>query len=140
MCGFDRRKCLQELERDDWGEPSFQSHLVTTCHALRRKPLCEFTAGDLRIMIGQNISSRFLMPMALEQLENDPFVEADFYPGDLLLTVVHCDPQFWAAHNDLLQRIRSIVNRARDALRSLDATDRRLIDEALRNLAPPIVA
>jgi hypothetical protein len=37
--GFDRTKCLQELEHDDWGEPTFSSHLVTTCHRLRRKPL-----------------------------------------------------------------------------------------------------
>lgn len=63
--GFDRSKTLQELEQSDWGEPEFDSHLVTTCHRLRRVPLDQFTVEDLRIMIGQNIGLPFLVPMAV---------------------------------------------------------------------------
>jgi hypothetical protein len=32
-------KSLQELERADWGEPTYDSYLVTTVHRLRRVPL-----------------------------------------------------------------------------------------------------
>ena len=52
---FDRQKSLQELEQDNWGEPPYNSYLVTTIHRLRRKPLAEFATEDLRIMIGQRI-------------------------------------------------------------------------------------
>jgi hypothetical protein len=52
---FNRRKSLQELERDGWGQPDYDSHLVQTCHRLRRVPLADFTTEDLRIMIGQKI-------------------------------------------------------------------------------------
>jgi hypothetical protein len=38
----DASKSLQELEGTDWGEPDYPSHLVKTCHRLRRKPLQEF--------------------------------------------------------------------------------------------------
>ena len=60
---FDRQKSLQELEQDNWGEPPYNSYLVTTIHRLRRKPLAEFATEDLRIMIGQRIGLPFLIPL-----------------------------------------------------------------------------
>ncbi len=74
---FNRRKSLQELERDGWGQPDYDSHLVQTCHRLRRVPLADFTTEDLRIMIGQKIGLLFLVPLALEKLEEDPLTEGD---------------------------------------------------------------
>ena len=82
--GFDKSKSLQQLERDDWGEPSYNSYLVTTVHRLRRKPLTEFTVEDIRIMIGQGIGLPFLMALALKNLEQEPLAAGDLYPGDLL--------------------------------------------------------
>ncbi len=55
-------KSLQELEHSDWGEPTYDSHLVTTIHRLRRVPLRQYTVEDLRIMIGQNIGLQYLIP------------------------------------------------------------------------------
>jgi len=69
-----RIKTLQELEGHDWGEPNFPSHLVITCHTLRRKPLRDFTVEDLRIMIGQNIGLNYLIPLAIEHLGSSPRV------------------------------------------------------------------
>lgn len=80
----ERDQSLQELEGEDWGEPTFPSYLVRTCHALRRKPLREFMVEDLRIMIGQNIGLDYLIPLALEHLQQNPLVAGDFFPGDLL--------------------------------------------------------
>jgi hypothetical protein len=64
----ERSKTLQELEGQDWGDSDFPSYLVRTCHALRRKPLRDFTVEDLRIMIGQNIGLNYLMPLAIEHV------------------------------------------------------------------------
>jgi hypothetical protein len=88
MPDFDRRKSLQQLESQDWGEPNFHSHLVTECHRLRRVPLREFTAENLRIMIGQDIGLSYLVPLALELLSTDPLTEGDFYKGDLLQSLL----------------------------------------------------
>jgi hypothetical protein len=41
-------KTLDELEGVVWGEPTFDSYLVTTCHRLRTKPVDEFSVEDLR--------------------------------------------------------------------------------------------
>lgn len=128
---FDRSKTLQELEQDDWGEPNFDSHLVQTCHQLRRKPLNEFTLEDLRIMIGQGIGLLRLVPIALEKLESEPLAEASFYPGDLLRVVVRVNGPFWTRHPDWYRRIRKVVLRAQGLLSSLDETDSRTVREIL---------
>jgi len=52
---FDRSKSLQQFDGQDWGEPTYPSHLVRECRRFRRVPLCNFTAEDLRIAIGQNV-------------------------------------------------------------------------------------
>jgi hypothetical protein len=129
--GFDRRKSLQELEQDDWGEPTYGSYLVTTVHRLRRKPLAEFTVEDLRIVIGQRIGLPFLIPLATERLEVEPLASGDFYPGDLLQAVLRAGEGFWASHPDSFQRVRKVVSRVKDMLPSLDEIDRSTVLEVL---------
>ncbi len=105
-----RNKALQELEGQDWGEPPYPSHLVTTCHALGRKPLREFTVEDLRIMIGQNIGLPYLVPLAIEQLQRDPLIQGDYFPGDLLAAVVRVKSDFWQARPRVRQAVQAIVD------------------------------
>lgn len=105
-----RSKTLQELEGDDWGEPPFPSHLVTNCHALRRKPLRDFTVEDLRIMIGQNISLTYLIPLAIEHLQRDPLVAGDFYPGDLLAAVLLVESGFWQEQPHFRRAVQEILD------------------------------
>lgn len=137
--GFDRTKSLQELEQHDWGEPTYDSYLVTTIHSLRRKPLNQFAVEDLRIMIGQKIGLPFLLPLAVEHLEAEPLVAGDLYPGDLLSAVVGVDEAFWLEHRSLLERIRKIVDRLRAGVPLSDDFDsetvRKLLDWLPRALA-----
>lgn len=87
---------LEQLEGEDWGEPAYPSCVVTNSHRLRKKPLREFTAEDLRFMLGQQISLPISMPMALDVLELvDPFAGGDMNQGTLLLNALKVDKQFW---------------------------------------------
>lgn len=128
---FDRRKSLQELENDDWGKPDCDSHLMRTCHRLRHVPLEDFETGDLRIMIGQQISLFFLVPLALEKLEEDPLVEGNYYSGDLLKVVLEVPAQFWNLHPDMRNSLRRIVIKTKELLSSLEEDEARLIRETL---------
>src|SRR5262245_25796102 len=136
--GFDRSKSLQELERHDWGEPTFDSYLVTTCHRLRRKPLNQFSVEDLRIMIGQQISLSYLIPLAVERLEADPLAAGHCYAGDLLSMVLMVDEAFWISHPDSLERVRRVTARARDILLTLDDGECRAFRRTLEE-APPFL-
>jgi hypothetical protein len=104
-------KCLDELDPPAWGEPEYDSHLVTTCHALRRKPVGDFETEDLRIMVGQSIGLRFLVPVALDVVEADPLAEGHYFPGDLLLSLLEIAPQFWRAYPDWRTRLASVTQR-----------------------------
>ena len=113
---IDRSKSLQELDGQDWGEPNFHSHLVETLHRLRRKPLKDFSIEDLRICILQNIGLPYLMPLAIEWLEQNPLAEGDYYPGDLLVAVLRIDGSFWPTHPTVLRRVRESQKKASSLL------------------------
>src|SRR5260221_10351824 len=105
----EKRKSLQELEGQDWGEGDYPSYLVRTCHALRRKPLRDFTVEDLRIMIGQNFSLDYLVPLAIEQFQHDPLAAGGFYNGDLLASVLRVRSSFWQKRPNLRRAVDNIV-------------------------------
>jgi hypothetical protein len=123
---------LDELEGVRWGEPTFESHLVRTCHHLRTKPIDHFTVEDLRIMISQQIGLPHLMPRAVGVVEREPLAEGDFYPGDLLAAVIGA-ADWLHTRPDLLDRIVAVARRAladlseRDTLRG---TLVRFLDDA----------
>lgn len=112
MGTFDRHKTLDELEGNVWGEPNYESHLVQECHRLRRVPLCEFSPGNLRIMIGQHIGEEYLIPIALELLRENPMIEGDYYPGDLLAAVLKANGAFWKNHPELRDEAHHIMERS----------------------------
>jgi hypothetical protein len=81
---MDTDKTLEELEGEAWGRPAFASYVVTTCHAMRRKRLVDLTDEELRLAIGQQMSMRFLVPLAINRLEMNPVASGDMYYGALL--------------------------------------------------------
>src|SRR5687768_15480469 len=93
-------KTLEQLENKIWPEPEYDSYLVKTIHALRKKRLMEFETEDLRIMIGQNFILQYLIPLAIDQLKEDILAEGHFYRGDLLKAVLDSDKNFWIQHKD----------------------------------------
>lgn len=118
---------LEELEGEVWDNCDFGSSLIRACHQLRKKPIDEFTPEDLRIMIGQNIGLRFLIPKAIVVLNDDPLVEGDFYPGDLLKNVITTDPTFYDRSPAILAVVIGVVRIAIHHLRLSNA------DADLRN-------
>ncbi len=101
-------KTLEQLEGEDWGEPTYQSQVVINCHRLRRVPLQDFTVEDLRLMVGQKIGLEYLVPLALAQLEIDPFVSGDYYDGDLLESIQRLPDIFWEQYPELQDRWQKI--------------------------------
>ncbi|MEO8588541.1 MAG: contact-dependent growth inhibition system immunity protein [Flavobacteriales bacterium] len=103
-------RSLQELEGADWGTPKDDSSLITECHRLRRVPLKDFTAENLRMLIGQAIGLEYLIALALDVLEKDPWTEGTSYPGDLLKYIVRVRADFWSTHQHLALRLSSILS------------------------------
>ena len=96
------------------------SYLIVTCNNLHLKPLKEFEVEDLRIMIGQSIGLPYLVPLAIDALQQDILAEGDYYEGDLLKSVLTSDPDHWKAEK---QDWRTIVNLFEQNRAQLDAFD-----------------
>ena len=63
-------------------------------------------------MIGQNIGLPFLVPLALEQLRENPLAEGNYYAGDLLVNVLRVEPQFWSETPSLRSEVTRIADEA----------------------------
>jgi hypothetical protein len=103
-------KTLENLEKDVWPPMGFDSHLITRISKLRKVPLNELEVEDLRIMIGQNVGLRFLVPLALERLKENILVEGDHYPGDLLVAVASIENEFWKEHLTYKKQMDTIIS------------------------------
>ena len=122
---------LDDLDPPSWPAADSGSGLVATCHALRRKPIVDFTTEDLRVMIGQRIATPILLPIAVKLLASDPLVSGDCYPGDLFAACVRayiCEARTLTQSRDSLVRIAMSILEA-------DTDDPLLLDAARSMLA-----
>ena len=108
---------LEELEQDVWPDPEIPSYLVTTCHQLRKKRLSEFQIEDLRIMLGQSIGTKHLMPKALVILKENPLASGRFFEGDLLAAIAR-----YAENTQFLSRLDSeiLIGASKSVLASIE--------------------
>nr|WP_281416200.1 contact-dependent growth inhibition system immunity protein [Deinococcus aestuarii] len=90
---------------------SFRSGLIDRCERLLVTPLRNFKPGDLRVMLGQQFYPETLVPLALPLLEENPLLDAELYPGDLLSGTLHQATAFWKTSPDLLARIQAVADR-----------------------------
>ena len=111
---MDLNRTLEELEQDVWNEPAFRSYVTVTCTQARKKPLCQLTDEELRCMIGQKTGLAYLLPLAVDRLQNEPLLEASMFPGDLLTVLLRLDPDDWAA--DTASRFAAILQENRQQL------------------------
>jgi hypothetical protein len=107
---IDRRRSLEELERDRWeAPPPDATRLIATAHALRSRPVGTLTVEDLRLLIGQNIGLPVLLPLAVEVLRDNPLAEGHMYEGDLLRAVLTRNSAVWSAYPELARQLTFIV-------------------------------
>ncbi len=121
------KRTLDSVDPPAWGSaPPDATFLIKRCHELRTKPLRDFTVEDLRIMIGQQIALSRLVPLALDVLRSDPLAEGDYYPGDLLASVLRADAAVWEWSPDLTVEMRKLAENLRGRM-DLDENLRELI-------------
>jgi hypothetical protein len=126
-----RDKTIENLEKQNFGNPSeAPTNMVKRCLELCKVPLNQFTVEDLRLMIGQDFSLRYLIPLATEHLKENIFVEGDLYPGDLLKNVLSVDANFWRSSKHLWKEVNELIKSRRDELVS-NKIPTTLFDDAL---------
>jgi hypothetical protein len=122
--GRERSLTLEQIENHFWGEPEYDSYLVTTVHRLRKKPIADFDIEDLRIMIGQDVGLPVLIPMAIAKLHENIFAEGHYYPGDLLMNVLASKKEFWMENRGLWSEVIELVDSRLDSAVNDEVSER----------------
>jgi hypothetical protein len=125
---YNKNKTLEELENDIWLDTDFPTGLVRKCFELRKKKLNDFSAEDLRLMITQNFSLEYLIPLAIEVLSNDILAEGNLYEGDLLESVLNSSRDFWQKNENLYKNISDLLERNADKM-----DKNKNLDELIKN-------
>jgi hypothetical protein len=76
-------------------------------------PLGQLGPNELRLLLGHGRGLRWLLPLALERLEREPFAGGDRGPGELLTAALSVDPAEWAREPEWLGRLARVVAGAR---------------------------
>ena len=92
--------------------------LVKRCYELIKLPLNEYTIEDLRLMIGQEFGLLYLIPLAVEKLNDNLFAEGDMYEGDLLANVLRVPFAFWKQNPDLWAQVNNLIANKREEITS----------------------
>ena len=114
------QKTLENLEKDIWPPLNADegSYLIKTCNRLRKIQLKDFEIEDLRIMINQDIGLKFLLPLALQELEKNILVEGDYYPGDLLSAVLTSEVNFWKENPIYWKAVKKVLDNQSDRIKN----------------------
>jgi hypothetical protein len=127
-----RHKSLEVLENEKWpDEKEYPTGLVRRCHEYRKISVDQLTAEQLRTLISQQIGLKYLIPLAMEFLAKDILTEADFYPGDLLETVVNAGSNAWNQNADLRKQLLELIETNSEKIENADLDLNKL--DALRN-------
>lgn len=119
-------KSLEELENSFWEHNDFNSYVVQTVQAARKKPLRELTNEEIRVLTGQRVGLKYILPFAVAILKKDPLAEIRFFEGDLLECVLRLSPADWKDNPDELRELETIIrtNRASFQEEIADLADR----------------
>lgn len=125
-------KSISELEGWRWkGDIPREddSYVVRNFFTLHNKPISEMDLSDIRFLIGQNSGLKYLVPLALERLKENLFIETEYYPGDLFcsLLLINNEPNYWSVHPNHKQDLINLYTEQKKALGSLDVTEEIII-------------
>lgn len=122
-------KSISELEGWKWKGviPNRETHSGVECrfYELHSKPISELDIYDIRFLIGQNSGLEYLVPYALNKLKEDIFLEVEYYPGDLLCSLlqINNEPNYWVTHHETKQALINLYTEQKKRLGSIDAND-----------------
>lgn len=121
-------KSISELEKWKWKGPipnESDSYTEYRFYSLHDKPISELDLSDIRFLITQNSGLEYLVPLVIEKLRDDLFVETEYYPGDLFysLLLINNKPNYWESHLKEKRALLELFADQKHKLGTLDLTE-----------------
>ena len=111
-------KSIEQLEKDYWKKPSQSTSLIENCHNYRTIPVENLSIEQLRLLISQRIGLKFIVPVAIDQLEKNILSEGDYYEGDLLITISKIEKSYFYSNPAQRDKLILLVSSKQDLLKT----------------------
>ena len=115
---MDRNSTIEQLENSKWVDSDFETNLTKRCQ-LRKIAVDKLEIEDLRLLIGQQIGLKYLVDLAVEKLTADILAEGDYYPGDLLNSILSIDSSYWVDNETQWSSIDNLMKHNQDKLQDV---------------------
>lgn len=98
-------KSICEIEGWEWNDDvpdKNSSHVEYRFYKLHDKPINSLGLDDVRFLIIQNSGLDLLVTIALEKLKKNLFIEVEYYPGDLFMSLLQINDEsnYWNNNTD----------------------------------------
>lgn len=124
-------KSIEELENSRWEDSDFDSYVVRTVQAARKKPLSELSNEEIRVLTGQKVGLKYVLPMAVAILRRNPLANVNFYEGDLLSCVLRLSPSDWRDNPVDFREFQSLLRANKTLIVSCEEISADLVDKCL---------
>ena len=111
-------KSIEQFEKDYWKKPSQSTSLIEKCHNYRKIPVENLSVEQLRLLISQKIGLKYIVPVAIDQLEQNILSEGDYYKGDLLITISKIEKSYFDSNPEQRDKLRLLVSSKQDLLKT----------------------
>jgi hypothetical protein len=85
--------------------------------SIRQRRIREFSIGDLSRACRQVLHAEHVLPVAIEQLEQNPLAGEQF-DGELLVALKSIPRDFWTSHQELAGRLERTIELHRETIKS----------------------
>lgn len=106
-----RQKTLENLEKDFWAEPTYDSYLVRRTHEIRKLPLTDLTNDDIAMMLRQKFSLDYIVPLTIDKLQVDILAYGDAASeGAIMDAILKVQADFWGVNKDYWMTIKKLLD------------------------------
>lgn len=101
---------LENLEKEYWGKPTFDSYLVTRVHYLRTISLKYFPTDDICLMLRQKFRLEYIIPLALNRL-NSNILACDYNEAGLVKHLAKLPSECWIGHESYHKEFATLISK-----------------------------
>lgn len=104
---------LEQLTGTDAGSvDEAPTNMVRDLIGAWKTPLDQLTGREIRLLISQQDGYPYVLDLVWPMLEDDPLLEAEFYPGDILSSLMRADDTAWRDRPNYKRRLKALYERA----------------------------
>ncbi len=115
-----KERSIQELENDFWpDQKEYPTGLVERCHAYRKIKLKDLQIHQIITLLIQDIGSEYLMPIALEQMENNISEEDEYNGSSFIQSIDFFSGEIFKRNTELHKATLNLLDRKQTEIENL---------------------